>query len=159
MFKTVKKFHEKFGIEPFNYTNSETYPTNDKLTKEQKAFLKFKYNHIKEEVKELNEAIKAQDYHEVMDAVTDIVWLSYGLVDVLGFNYWQAKYSHTIVKRANMSKELAGTPERSTRGNAMDIIKPEGWTPPNYGPLEHIKGPFSYFYYTYINRNYGVEND
>lgn len=154
MYNIVKKFHDKFGIKKLEYKFSDTYPSElDDFNKAQDKFVKFKFDHIQEEVTELKEALKNREFHEVCDAIVDIKWLADGIAHVIGFNYWQMKFAEKQVQRANMSKELAGDAKRSKRGNAMDIIKPEGWVGPDYSNLSYIRGPFSYLYFTYWVKN------
>lgn len=38
----------------------------------------------------------------------------------------------TLVHSANITKTRAKRPEDSTRGSGWDVIKPKGWTPPDY---------------------------
>ena len=66
-FKSVKKFMETFGQE----TKEKASFPSDKITS-------LRYDLIKEELNELKEAIDKKDIKEVADALTDILYVTYG---------------------------------------------------------------------------------
>ena len=74
-FKSVKKFMEIFGQE---IREKASFP-DDKITS-------LRYELIKEELDELREAIDSKDIKEVADALTDILYVTYGAGHAFGIN-------------------------------------------------------------------------
>ena len=74
-FESVKKFMETFGQE---IKEKAGFP-NDKITS-------LRYELIKEELEELKEAIVNRDIKEVADALTDILYVTYGAGHAFGIN-------------------------------------------------------------------------
>ena len=72
-FESVRKFMETFGQE---IKEKACFP-NDKTTT-------FKIRFIKEELEELKEAIAKEDIKEVADALTDILYVTYGAGHAFG---------------------------------------------------------------------------
>jgi len=70
--------------------------------------------------------------HEAADSLIDLVYVTVGTALMMGLPWaelWAA------VQERNMAKELA-LPDgsNSKRNNPLDVIKPEGWYPPNHWP-------------------------
>ena len=74
-FESVKKFMEVFGQEV--KTKAE-FPSE--------KIIKLRYNLIKEELDEFEQAIKDQDIKEVADALTDILYVTYGAGHAFGID-------------------------------------------------------------------------
>ena len=74
-FERVKKFMETFGQE---IKEKASFP-NNKITS-------LRYDLIKEELDELKEAINNKDIKEVADALTDILYVTYGAGHAFGIN-------------------------------------------------------------------------
>ena len=72
-FQSVKKFMQIFGQE---VKNKAEFP-NEKI-------VQLRSNLIKEELDELNQAIKDNDIKEVADALTDILYVTYGAGHAFG---------------------------------------------------------------------------
>ena len=89
-FKKVKKFMEIFGQEV--KTKAE-FP-NDKI-------IKLRYDLIEEELSELKTAIKEKNIAEVADALTDILYVTYGAGHAFGIVLNQC---FDEVQKSNMSK-------------------------------------------------------
>ena len=89
-FECVKKFMETFGQE---IKEKAIFPDN-KITL-------LRYNLIKEELEELKEAIKNKDLKEVADALTDILYVTYGAGHAFGINLDEC---FKEVQKSNMSK-------------------------------------------------------
>lgn len=88
----------------------------------------FKMGHLYEELNELSNAYEDNDVEEMADALVDLVYVAIGYAVELGYNFdalWQE------VHKANMNKIRTGVKADSKRGSTYDIIKPEGWTPPD----------------------------
>jgi len=64
---------------------------------------------IKEEVKELEDAVETKDYIETIDALADILYVVYGMGDAIGVDLDKA---FQIVQDSNMSK-LCNTEEEA----------------------------------------------
>jgi predicted HAD superfamily Cof-like phosphohydrolase len=56
------------------------------LFKDEPKTIKLRLDLIKEEIEELNEAVKNNDFIETRDAIGDILYVVYGMADVLGIN-------------------------------------------------------------------------
>ena len=89
-FESVKKFMETFGQE---IKEKASFP-NDKITS-------LRYELIKEELNELKEAIDKKDIKEVADALTDILYVTYGAGHAFGIDLDKC---FEEVQNSNMSK-------------------------------------------------------
>ena len=105
-FQSVKKFMETFGQE---IREKADFP-NDKITL-------LRYELIKEELDELKEAIDNKDIKEVADALTDILYVTYGAGHAFGINLDKC---FEEVQNSNMSKlDLNGKPIYNENGKVM----------------------------------------
>ena len=89
-FERVKKFMETFGQE---IKEKASFP-NDKITS-------LRYDLIKEELDEFKEAIDKKDIKEVADALTDILYVTYGAGHAFGIDLDKC---FEEVQNSNMSK-------------------------------------------------------
>ena len=114
-FERVKRFMETFGQE----TREKAAFPNDKTTS-------LRYNLIKEELDELKEAIDKKDIKEVADALTDILYVTYGAGHAFGINLDKC---FKEVQNSNMSKlGLDGKPIYNENGKVMkgpNYFKPD----------------------------------
>ena len=114
-FKSVKKFMEKFGQE---IKEKAGFPDN-KITS-------LRYDLIKEELDELKEAIEQKDIKEVADALTDILYVTYGAGHAFGINLDKC---FEEVQNSNMSKlDSNGKPIYNDKGKVMkgpNYFKPD----------------------------------
>ena len=79
--------------------------------------MQLRYDLIKEELNELEQAMKAKDLKEVADALTDILYVTYGAGYAYGINLDKC---FKEVQRANMSKlGKDGKPIYNDRGKVM----------------------------------------
>jgi len=105
-FGRVKKFMETFGQE---IREKASFP-NEKITS-------LRYELIKEELEELKEAINNKDIKEVADALTDILYVTYGAGHAFGVNLDKC---FEEVQNSNMSKlGLDGKPIFNDKGKVM----------------------------------------
>jgi predicted HAD superfamily Cof-like phosphohydrolase len=105
-FESVRKFMEIFGQEIKEKAN---FP-NDKITS-------LRYDLIKEELDELKVAIDNKDIKEVADALTDILYVTYGAGHAFGINLDKC---FEEVQSSNMSKLGAdGKPIYNEKGKVM----------------------------------------
>ncbi len=89
-FEKVKKFMETFGQEVKNKPSFST----DKINK-------LRYNLIKEELEELKAALDNKDFLELADALTDILYVTYGAGHAFGIDLDKC---FEEVQNSNMSK-------------------------------------------------------
>ncbi len=89
-FKDVKKFMETFGQE---VKTKAKFPS-DKI-------VKLRYDLIKEELDEFEQAIKTKNLKEVADSLTDILYVTYGAGHAFGIDLDKC---FNEVQRSNMSK-------------------------------------------------------
>ena len=109
-FNSVKKFMEVFGQEV--KTKAE-FPSE--------KIIKLRYNLIKEELDEFEEALKDRDLKEVADALTDILYVTYGAGHAFGIDLDKC---FDEVQRSNMSKlDEDGKPIYNEHGKVMKGAK------------------------------------
>ena len=114
-FERVKKFMETFGQE---IKEKAQFPS-DKITS-------LRHDLIKEELDELKEAIDKKDIIEVADALTDILYVTYGAGHAFGINLDKC---FAEVQNSNMSKLSSdGKPIYNDKGKVMkgpNYFKPD----------------------------------
>ena len=114
-FESVKKFMETFGQE---IKEKAEFPS-DKITS-------LRHDLIKEELNELKEAIDNKDITEVADALTDILYVTYGAGHAFGINLDKC---FDEVQNSNMSKLGSdGKPIYNDKGKVMkgpNYFKPD----------------------------------
>jgi predicted HAD superfamily Cof-like phosphohydrolase len=105
-FQSVKKFMQTFGQEVKN----KTQLPNDNI-------VDLRYELIKEELEELNQAIKDKDLKEIADALTDILYVTYGAGHAFGIDLDEC---FEEVQKSNMSKlGIDGKPIYNENGKVM----------------------------------------
>ena len=114
-FESVKKFMETFGQE---IKEKASFP-DDKITS-------LRYDLIKEELGELKEAMDKKDIKEVADALTDILYVTYGAGHAFGIDLDKC---FEEVQNSNMSKLGSdGKPIYNDKGKVMkgpNYFKPD----------------------------------
>ena len=116
-FKSVKKFMEKFGQE---IKEKASFP-DDKITS-------LRYELIKEELGELKEAIDKKDLKEVADALTDILYVTYGAGHSFGIDLDKC---FEEVQNSNMSK--LGSDGKPIYNDKGKVMKGPNYFKPNLG--------------------------
>ena len=105
-FERVRKFMETFGQE---VKQKAEFP-NDKI-------ITLRYDLIKEELEELRIAMEKKDIKEVADALTDILYVTYGAGHAFGINLDRC---FEEVQSSNMSKlGEDGRPIYNDKGKVM----------------------------------------
>ena len=105
-FQHVKKFMETFGQE---VKESAEFP--DEKT------IQLRFDLIREELSELQDALKKKDLKEVADALTDILYVTYGAGHAFGINLDECFQE---VQNSNMSKlGVDGKPIFNEKGKVM----------------------------------------
>ena len=114
-FENVKKFMQTFGQE---VRTNASFP-NDKI-------IDLRIDLIKEELSELKEAVEKKDIKEVADALTDILYVTYGAGHAFGINLDKC---FDEVQNSNMSKlDQNGRPIFNDKGKVMkgpNYFKPD----------------------------------
>ena len=113
-FESVEKFMQTFGQE---VKTKASFP-NDKI-------VNLRLDLIREELSELKEAVEKKDIKEVADALTDILYVTYGAGHAFGINLDKC---FEEVQNSNMSKlGPDGKPIYNEHGKVMkgpDYFKP-----------------------------------
>jgi len=118
-FESVGKFMKTFGQE---IKEKASFP-NDKI-------VSLRFDLIKEELNELKEAIKNKDIEEIADALTDILYVTYGAGHSFGINLDKC---FKEVQYSNMSKlGHDGKPIYNEQGKVM---KGPNYFKPNLGKI------------------------
>ena len=105
-FESVKKFMKIFGQE---IKEKASFPS-DKITS-------LRYDLIKEELDEFREAIEKKDIKEVADALTDILYVTYGAGHAFGIDLDKC---FEEVQNSNLSKLGSdGKPIYNAQGKVM----------------------------------------
>lgn len=124
-FEDVGDFHTKFGLP----SNNEDFSGPRIVTQET---MEYRIKFLEEELEELRKAAEVSDHAEMFDALLDLVYVAMGTAHLLGYP-WQLGWDR--VQAANMQKVRAKDASESKRGNALDVVKPEGWQPPDHSDL------------------------
>ena len=105
-FESVRKFMETFGQE-----------IKEKAEFPKENIISLRYDLIKEELEELKEAIENKDLKEVADALTDILYVTYGDGHAFGIDLNKC---FEEVQNSNMSKlDPNGKPIYNESGKVM----------------------------------------
>ena len=105
-FASVKKFMETFGQE---VKEKAEFPSN--------KIVKLRYDLIKEELDEFEQAIKDKNLKEIAESLTDILYVTYGAGHAFGIDLDKC---FDEVQRSNMSKlGQDGKPIYNENGKVM----------------------------------------
>ena len=114
-FENVKTFMETFG----QIIRTKPQFPNEKT-------MQLRYDLIKEELNELKHAMKTKDLKEVADALTDILYVTYGAGYAYGIDLDKC---FKEVQRANMSK--LGTDGKPIYNEKGKVMKGPNYSEPN----------------------------
>ena len=114
-FEDVKKFMKTFG----QIIRTKPQFPNEKT-------MQLRYDLIKEELNELKHAMKTKDLKEVADALTDILYVTYGAGCAYGINLDKC---FKEVQRANMSK--LGNDGKPIYNEQGKVMKGPNYSEPN----------------------------
>ncbi len=118
----IYMMHSKFGVHEWFEENKHDKDLMDK-------YLRFRLSMCKEELDESLDAVEAKDPEEVVDGLIDLCVFAIGTLDVFGVDpneAWDRVYE------ANTSKEVGVKDGRPNKFGLPDLIKPEGWVPPDH---------------------------
>ena len=121
-FNSVKKFMETFGQE----VKHEAEFPRDKI-------VQLRYNLILEELNELKEAIDNKDISEVADALSDILYVTYGAGHAFGIDLDKC---FDEVQKSNMSK--LGNDGKPIYNENGKVMKGPNYFKPNFKKLIKI---------------------
>ena len=116
-FEKVKIFMETFGQEVKNSSSLSSEKIND-----------LRISLIEEELDELKKAIKDNDIKEVADALTDILYVTYGAGHAFGINLDKCFQE---VQNSNMSK--LGKDGKPIYNDSGKVMKGPNYFKPNLG--------------------------
>jgi predicted HAD superfamily Cof-like phosphohydrolase len=119
-YSDVGEFHMKFGLPRHGDGVKPGMPDADAM--------RFRVSRLVEEIDELRVAVAADDFPAAADALVDLVYIALGTAHFCRLP-WPELFAE--VQRANMSKRRAASPNESRHGTSLDVVKPEGWRPPN----------------------------
>lgn len=93
-FQKVLEFNKAFGVKSNNTVQHEIFDKDPKL-------VNYRLSLIEEEVQEFKDAIKDKNMTEILDSISDILYVVYGAATAFGFD---ADKTFQIVQDSNMSK-------------------------------------------------------
>ena len=114
-FEKVKAFMNTFGQE----VKEKTEFPNEKI-------IKLRYDLIKEELEELKEAIEQKNIIEIADALTDILYVTYGAGHAFGINLDKC---FNEIQESNMSK--LGEDQKPIYNENGKVMKGPNYFKPN----------------------------
>ena len=106
-FQKIVDFHKQFGLD---YTQEPQLNVFDEKPK----LVNFRVDLIEEEFNELKQAIKDKDFVEVMDALGDILYVTYGFGASIGVDM---DVVYDLIHKSNMSKLC------KTEDEAIETVK------------------------------------
>lgn len=121
-FRKVQNFNKCFGVERYETPQLNVCVENPKL-------VKFRMGLIHEEVMELEDAIKNNDFEEVVDALSDILYVVYGMGDCIGVDLDK---TFQIVHSSNMTKLCKTEEEAKETVNWYKQNKLDVYPEPDY---------------------------
>jgi predicted HAD superfamily Cof-like phosphohydrolase len=135
MFDDIKAFHEKFELQ----YNGPPRQLPEEFAKFRTGFLGEELGEyaVDEETQELlvdlvKENLIPKPLDKQLDALVDLVYVALGSAYLQGFDFDEA---WRRVHEANMKKVRAMRTVDSKRGSTYDVIKPQGWSPPDLSDL------------------------
>lgn len=121
-FQKVVEFNKQFGITLNEQPQKNIFDEDPKL-------VQYRMSLIREEVRELEDAIKNKNFTEVVDAISDIEYVILGLAASFGFD---ADKAFDIVHLSNMSKLCKTEEEAQQTVKWYEEHKELGYDSPAY---------------------------
>lgn len=116
LFKDVMDFHVQNDLIPGKLTPEDIMDLS-----------RSKISHIREEARELLDAVEELDNSKTIDGCCDLIYVILGYCHLRGWDFAEA---WRRVQRANMTK-IRGVSERSK----FDVVKPPGFIHPTFDDL------------------------
>lgn len=137
----IEAFHQKFGLE----YNGKPRMLEPELFEFRKRFMHEELDEWAEEQPMLIEALTENDgqpehrrislgLNQQLDALVDLLYVVFGTA-YLQFGVDVVHEAWRRVQAANMAKVRCEKEGDSKRGSTFDVIKPEGWEPPDHHDL------------------------
>lgn len=120
-FHDVGMFHVKFGLD--NVT--QCHPSPRELNRQ---LMDFRVKFMQEELDEFIEGLGENDPVKMADALIDLVYVAMGTAHLSGYPWHQLWQE---VHAANMRKIRPIHESQSRRDSRFDVVKPDGWKPPD----------------------------
>jgi predicted HAD superfamily Cof-like phosphohydrolase len=140
-FDKVVDFNKTFNVKTFDKPFTSVFS-------EYPDIVELRMKLIREEVEELEQAVKAQDMKETIDALSDILYVVYGMGDALGIDL---DNTFNMVHRSNMSKVCNNEKEaQETVQWYKDNSEDYNTKNPAQAPVEPT--------YTFFNGKYVINN-
>jgi len=117
MWHDIQQFHENFLL-----------PQNEFPSLMEKEMCEFRMKFMQEELAEFEDAVERKDLVKAFDALIDLAYVVLGTAYICNFP-WAEGWS--IVHEANMKKTRVKKLSDSLRGSMYDVVKPDGWVPPD----------------------------
>jgi predicted HAD superfamily Cof-like phosphohydrolase len=137
----IERFHQRFGLE----YNGKPRMLEPDLFGFRDKFMHEELEEYEEEQVGLIEALTSDDgkpdhrrialgLHQQLDALVDLVYVALGTA-YMQFGPEVFHEAWRRVQAANMAKVRCEKEGDSKRGSTFDVIKPQGWTPPDHHDL------------------------
>lgn len=128
-FDDVSDFHQKMGL-PVSAESVISSQVSQPPAILKESDFQFRLAFLYEELRELIEGQTNQNLAQVSDALVDIVYVALGTAHYAGIPFnalWEE------VHRSNMTKRpwKEGDPIKPRNTIGLEIVKPEGWKPPD----------------------------
>ena len=125
--RDIVEFYKKFGIE---FPKTPKALSEDHMSK-RLAFLEEELEETRAAYLSLCQAEKPTDEHlsEVIDGLIDLIYVAVGTLVLMGVcpsAHWR------VVHNCNMQKVKVKDRSQSKRDYDQDLVKPEGWKPPDH---------------------------
>lgn len=138
----LRNHHYHEGQDVFDFHARFLVPMSQVPAFLDKEAMDFRIKFLQEELKEFIDGVAEGDLRKAGDALVDLVYVALGTALMMGLP-WRRLW-HRVQKK-NMAKERAKNDgSNSKRGSPLDVIKPEGWTPPDHTP-DLGPGPYVVF--------------
>ena len=119
----IAEMHDKFGV------HNAVSLMNTKTLAE---YFDFRVKFLQEELDELKSAERPAD---AIDALIDLCVVAIGTLDAFNVNGAEA---WNRVHAANMAKKVGIKESRPNPLGLPDLVKPEGWMPPNHNDIRSL---------------------
>ena len=138
-FHRVGTFHEKFGLDNVTYRGASPRTLPDDVTEFRLSFMLEELNEICEAAgfmitwdddhpRIIKRAFPEVSLPKIADGLIDLSYVTLGTAHLYRLP-WDELFIE--VQRANMDKRRAKKSFESKRGHVMDVVKPNGWMPPD----------------------------
>jgi predicted HAD superfamily Cof-like phosphohydrolase len=127
-FNDVGRFHERFGLP---YVSDDGLGIYGEVGPQEwdDELVEFRTKFLEEELLEFRDGVDERDHEKMFDALIDLVYVALGTAHMLGYP-WREGWDE--VQRANMRKVRGAVDgSDSKRESRWDVVKPDGWQPPD----------------------------